>query len=387
MYENVYEEMVKAGIAEEKEEEIEYETGLSSKFQLTKPEFLLFVDETGCNTNQLNDGRVGGELFVVPKIDNEAGAPIGSTTDLHFTVLGFISGTGEALMCAIIIKSDLPVSEIPVSWKSGLDITCTADDHSKVLAGGPTCTYLGKRIPCFFGTSPKASVTSILLRDMLAFLDSLGVYDHSIANPFLLLDGHHSRMMLPFLKCVTDPSHRWHCCFGMPYATHIWQVGDASAINGSFKIHLTKAKREYIKKRGAPRFEPTDIVCLVNKAIRLSFGNQKSAIEAIAHRGWNPLNFDLLTVLPDEKDAIDLTDEPLKPSCALNLSKGTSNHYLDLLIEEEIKNEGRKKKFEEMKKEQRTSQGKIEGLKKLTKVYSSQLAAHNHYVLDENEET
>jgi hypothetical protein len=75
MYENVYEEMVKAGIAEEKEEEIEYETGLSSKFQLTKPEFLLFVDETGCNTNQLNDGRVGGELFVVPKIDNEAGAP------------------------------------------------------------------------------------------------------------------------------------------------------------------------------------------------------------------------------------------------------------------------------------------------------------------------
>jgi hypothetical protein len=89
-------------------------------------------------------------------------------------------------------------------------------------------------------------------------------------------------------------------------------------------------------------------------------------------------------VLPDKKDAIDLTDEPFKPSCALNLSKGTSNHYLDLLIEEEIKNEGRKKKFEEMKKEQRTSQEKIEGLKKLTKVYLLQLAACNHYVLDEN---
>ena len=28
MYENIYEEMVKAGIVEEKEEEIEYETGL-----------------------------------------------------------------------------------------------------------------------------------------------------------------------------------------------------------------------------------------------------------------------------------------------------------------------------------------------------------------------
>ncbi len=108
-------------------------------------------------------------------------------------------------MCAIIYKSDLPVSKIPVSWKLAVDITCNADDHSKVIAGGPTCTYLGKRIPCFFGTSPKASVTSILLRDMLAFLDSLGMYDCSIASPFLLLDGHRSRMRLPFLKYVNDP--------------------------------------------------------------------------------------------------------------------------------------------------------------------------------------
>jgi hypothetical protein len=152
MYENVYEEMVKAGIAEEKEEEIEYETGLSSKFQLTKSEFLLFVDETGCNTNQLNDGRVGGELFVVPKIDNEAGAPIGSTTDLHFTVLGFISGTGEALMCAIIFKSDLPVSEIPVSWKSGLDITCTT---VRCWLGGLRALTWVNKYPVSLGPLPR----------------------------------------------------------------------------------------------------------------------------------------------------------------------------------------------------------------------------------------
>ncbi len=52
---------------------------------------------------------------------------------------------------------------------------------------------------------------------------------------------------------------------------------------------------------------------------------------------------------------IDLTDaEILKPTCSLIFSNGTSNHYLDLLVEEEIKNEGRKKKFEEIKKEQKT---------------------------------
>jgi hypothetical protein len=287
-------------------------------------------------------------------------------------------------MCAIIFKSELPVSKIPVSWKLGLDITCDADDHDNVMAGGPTCTYLGKEIPCFFGTSLKASITSTLLADMLAFLDRLGVYDCSIANLFLLLDGHHSRMMLPFLKYVNHASHKWHCCFGVPYATHIWKVDDASSINGSFKINLTKAKREYIKKRGAPRFEPTDIVPLVNKAFPLSFGNQKSAIKVIAHRGWHPLNFNLLTVLPDKNDVVDLTKEPLKPTHGVNILNGASNHYLDLLIEEEIKNEGRKKKFEEMKKEQMTSQKKIESLKKLTKVSSSQLAACNHYVLDED---
>jgi hypothetical protein len=147
MYENVYKEMVKAGVAEKEEENIKYETGLPSRFRLTKPKFLLFVDETGCNTNQLNDGRVGGELFVLPKMDNEAGLPIGSTTDLHFTVLRFISGIGEAVMCTIIFKFELPVSKILVSWKLGLDITCDADDHDNVMAGGPTCTYLGKKIP------------------------------------------------------------------------------------------------------------------------------------------------------------------------------------------------------------------------------------------------
>jgi hypothetical protein len=88
-------------------------------------------------------------------------------------------------------------------------------------------------------------------------------------------------------------------------------------------------------------------------------------------------------VLPDTKNVVDLTTT-LKPSCPLNFSKGLSNNYLDLLIEEEIKNEGRKKKFEQLKKEQQTRTQKLENLKKLTKVSSSQLAAINHYVLDEN---
>jgi hypothetical protein len=60
--------MVEAGIAEEVEEAIQYDAGSPTKFKLTHPKFLLFVDETGCNTNQLNDGKVGGELYLMQKI-------------------------------------------------------------------------------------------------------------------------------------------------------------------------------------------------------------------------------------------------------------------------------------------------------------------------------
>jgi hypothetical protein len=68
-----------------------------------------------------------------------------------------------------------------------------------------------------------------------------------VAHPFLLLDGHHSKMMVPYLKYIYDPSHKWHSCFGVPYATHVWQVADASFFNGAYKIELAKVKCQYIE--------------------------------------------------------------------------------------------------------------------------------------------
>jgi hypothetical protein len=395
MYENVYEAMVEAGIAEKKEEAVQYETGRPSQYVLTKPEYLLFVDETGCNTNQLDDGHVGGETFILPKDDPEA-APRGSTTDIHFTVLAFVSGTGVPVMCTVIFKSELPVSEIPVSWKLGLDITADVDDADKVMKGGPCCNYRGKIVPCFYCTSPKASITSSLLADMLGFIDECGIFDRSIAKPFLLLDGHGSRMMLPFLKYINHPEHEWVCCIGVPYATHIWQVGDASALNGAFKIALAKAKREYLKYRSNPRFEPTDIVPLLNQAWEKSFNSSVDVRAAIAHRGWNPLNYNLLDHLNhvSQQPVLDLTatdapsdapsDEYLMPPPLPrpNITAGVGSYYMDLIIEEERKSEGRKQKFIKLKSEVKTREEKVEHFKKLTKISSSVLAANNHYVLD-----
>ncbi len=67
----------------------------------------------------------------------------------------------------------------------------------------------------------------------------------------------------------------------------------------------------------------------------------------------------------------------------MNIENGVGSYYIDRLIEEEKKSEGRKNKFENLKSKQQTKQQKIEHIKKLTKVSSAVLAANNHYTLDE----
>ena len=54
--------------------------------------------------------------------------------------------------------------------------------------------------------------------------------------PFLLLDGPGSRFELLFLEYINNPMHTWKVCIGMPYSTHIWQVGDSAEQNRSFKM-------------------------------------------------------------------------------------------------------------------------------------------------------
>jgi hypothetical protein len=161
---------------------------------------------------------------------------------------------------------------------------------------------------------------------------------------------------------------------------HIWQVNDARGLNGAFKIELTKAKRKYIKHCDAPKFEPTDVVPLTNMAFLKSFGNIVNAKKAIEARGWNPLNYYLLTVVPGDKaDVVDLTSRehdkenvlPLPPLPKINVAQEVGNYYVDLIIEEQLKNEGRKKRNEEIKSKQKTKQQKVEHLKKITKVSSA----------------
>jgi hypothetical protein len=223
--------------------------GRPARYRITKPEYILFADEAGSNTNQKDDGLIGGQQIVTATNQTEGGC-IGSRTDIHFTVLCFTAGNGEHVLCGIILKSEKSVSAIPISWQMGIDITkdpLTGVSQSETfrlnsgsnrsVQGGPVCNFQGKYLPCFVATSPKASITPEILADMLGAMDSVGLYDPTNGcMPFLLLDGHGSQMKLPFLSYITSSYSRWMVCCGVFYGSHLWQVADSSELNGCFKM-------------------------------------------------------------------------------------------------------------------------------------------------------
>jgi hypothetical protein len=239
MYDGVYDSMVTAGIAEKLDEDRMYDIngietdnveemfGRPTKFRMLHPENLLFVDETGCNTNMKTDKLIGGERHILPVGDKEDAGVTGATTDNHFTVLCFTNGLGVPVLCAIILKSSKHIKDIPLNWKMGIDITkriVNADDedemvrlnsgNDKAMRGGPVCTYKGQEIPCFVGCSPSASITSELLVAMLETIDKHNVMDRTNAKqPVLLLDGHHSRFELPNKK-EYNVNHSFICSSG-----------------------------------------------------------------------------------------------------------------------------------------------------------------------------
>ena len=69
-------------------------------------------------------------------------------------------------------------------------------------------------------------MTSEILRDICAELDFLQVFDRSNTMSFFLLNGHGSRIQLPFLEYINNLLHSWCACIGVLYGIDMWQVGD-----------------------------------------------------------------------------------------------------------------------------------------------------------------
>ena len=78
MYTKIYEIFVESGVAHSIENEVAFDKagnqveigsplqyGLPSNIVIDHPEFLLFIDETGINTNQKDNGQMGGVDCIV----------------------------------------------------------------------------------------------------------------------------------------------------------------------------------------------------------------------------------------------------------------------------------------------------------------------------------
>ena len=75
--------------------------------------------------------------------------------------------------------------------------------------------------------SESGSITADILVCGLTILDELDVFPRgSGITPFLLLDGHQSRLERKLLTYINNCDHRWKVCLGVPYGTSLWQLGD-----------------------------------------------------------------------------------------------------------------------------------------------------------------
>ena len=395
--------------------------GNGTHFKVLEPEWILFVDETGANTNMKKDGQVGSKKYIVGRDQVETSRK-GAVQDLHFTTLVFQCATGAPVMVAVVLKSQKQsANDLPLTTTAGFDITVPlrlgADDTETLemnmmdggaMSGGPVCSFRGKEIPTFVACSQNASITSQILADMLAYLDKLEVYDRKEGiSPFLLLDGHHSRMEAPFLEYVNNAETEWFVCIGVPYGSHMWQVADSSQCNGAYKTAIAKYKQKVydMKPEAKKAWRDSDVLPIVKHAFKESFAKESSVKHAVASRGWNPLNYALLNhpdikaSMPkeweqqsnDDDDAsvvVTNQSDSVAASAAtigtVNIQTGTSASLLDEIIRHEQTNEQRMKNIKEKARIEMEQSRISDEVRLKGRITSSKLAAQGHFQLDKS---
>jgi hypothetical protein len=105
-------------------------------------------------------------------------------------------------------------------------------------------------------------------------------------------------MMLPYLQYINDPSHKWYSCFGVPYATHIWQVAKASSLMAHIKSSILEQSIGMLRKE--------------------------------IHQGLSQRTLYLWLIWHFQKASV--TSDQLVPT--LNIDLGAWSYFLDCLIEE-----------------------------------------------------
>lgn len=272
--------------------------GYPVTLEFIHPENVFACDETGDKCGGKDDARNGGEKRLVPNgVIPKALVGISSS---HFTVFPVSNFTGQLVLVQVIFKG----SKFKASWGIGIDIFAkeldAQDDPS--VNFGPGKRYPGLSIFCngievitLFDASPKASMTSSILRNVVKTLDDQKLTKRGPGLfPAIILDGHVSRTGEAYLEYVTDTDTEWMAMFLACYGTEIGQLHDDKRQNGAFKTALSKSKESFVAKKrrhGAkPEILQNEIVIVLQEPIQQSFADVQKTKRALADRGLNPWN-------------------------------------------------------------------------------------------------
>ena len=381
--------------------------GLVQEIKIDHKDYMLFADESGCKTNQKADGRVGNTKYIVER--GTLPQTICCTNDHRFTVLPFTSASGHAVCCVVIFQH--ANKELPILWKSGVDILVEPARNAngeieyglnigegKYHPGGPTCRYRGKDVKCLTFASESGGITGEILVQILSYFDSIELFPRLPGGPIpmLVIDGHQSRLDPMFIHYINNPQHKWKVCFGVPYATVLWQVGDASEQNGKFKTEWYKVKDVMMKWKIHHLLPcslgPTDIIPLVSRIFHDSYGRVNSNLKAVADRGWSPANRKLLehpSLLDDSKETTKVSPSPpceaenkvdSESMVTLNINSGAAGNVLDRIITARARSAGARKAAEERK---RKGTLVVENLKAAKKLSTGVLASNGIHCLND----
>ena len=83
--------------------------------------------------------------------------------------------------------------------------------------------FKGKVVPYFTRWSESGGMSSTILKDFFETIDHLNLLPRAPGVlPFTILDGHKSRLELPFLKYINNKTIEWCVCLGVRYGTAYW---------------------------------------------------------------------------------------------------------------------------------------------------------------------
>ena len=170
MYDLVYKAMHMAGVAEKlsvpewqnkfgQKVSCESEaTGEKVEYRILHPDYVLLVYKVRNNICQRDDGHKGGQKYLLRRGFQPRTSC--STSEAHWTTLGFTSSTSEPVLCGIIFIAET----LSVEERLGIDffVKCQDDMFSKenygpgkYFPGGPKCKFQGHKIPCYVTRSSK----------------------------------------------------------------------------------------------------------------------------------------------------------------------------------------------------------------------------------------